>query len=263
MRQPPWTQRLTDVRTCCRARRARPPLRCGSAVHGRHRRGVHVARPGVVRPGATGRADPRGGARRRVRRSSRRSCSIRWSSSTPACAQRSGGGGEIRRLRHHAVLAARRQQLRLGSAGTHPFSLFERQRVMRRDRYRALIDELQYAGRRELIYGLHVHVGVDDPDRAIHVVNALRAHLCELVALSANSPFWRGAPTGYASCRHMVFSAFPRSGPPPEFASYAEYADGDRAARALPLPRGLHPHLVGRPAAPALRHRSRCAPWMR
>ena len=88
----------------------------------------------------------------------------------------------------------------------------------------ALIHELQYAGRRELIYGLHVHVGVDDPDRAIHVVNALRAHLCELVALSANSPFWRGAPTGYASCRHMIFSAFPRSGPPPEFASFAEYA---------------------------------------
>ena len=87
-----------------------------------------------------------------------------------------------------------------------------------------LIDELQYAGRRELIYGLHVHVGVDDPDRAIHIVNALRAHLCELVALSANSPFWRGAPTGYASCRHMIFSAFPRSGPPPEFASFAEYA---------------------------------------
>ena len=69
-----------------------------------------------------------------------------------------------------------------------------------------------------------MHVGVDDPDRAIHVVNALRAHLCELVALSANSPFWRGAPTGYASCRHMIFSAFPRSGPPPEFASFAEYA---------------------------------------
>ena len=89
---------------------------------------------------------------------------------------------------------------------------------MRRDRYRTLIDELQYAGRRELIYGLHVHVAVDDPDRAIRIVNALRAHLCELVALSANSPFWRGEPTGFASCRHLIFSAFPRSGPPPHFA---------------------------------------------
>jgi carboxylate-amine ligase len=143
---------------------------------------------------------------------------------TGVCATVADGAAELRRLREHALHAARDQQLRLGSAGTHPFSLFERQRVMPRDRYRALIDALQYAGRRELIYGLHVHVGVDDPDRAIHVVNALRAHLCELVALSANSPFWRGAPTGYASCRHMIFSAFPRSGPPPEFASFEEYA---------------------------------------
>ena len=96
---------------------------------------------------------------------------------------------------------------------------------MRRDRYDLLMDQLQYAGRRELIYGLHVHVAVDDPDRAIRIVNALRAHLCELVALSANSPFWRGEPTGYASCRHQIFAAFPRSGPPPDFRDYAEYAD--------------------------------------
>ena len=143
---------------------------------------------------------------------------------TGVCATIPDAACELRGLRRHAALTARHQKLRLGSAGTHPFSLFESQRVMRRDRYRALIDELQYAGRRELIYGLHVHVGVDDPDRAIHIVNALRAHLCELVALSANSPFWRGAPTGHASCRHMIFAAFPRSGPPPEFASYAEYA---------------------------------------
>ncbi len=143
---------------------------------------------------------------------------------TGVCSTVPDAAAELLSLRRHAVLAARRQRLRLGSAGTHPFSLFEHQRVTTRERYDALIRELQYAGRRELIYGLHVHVGVDDADRAIHVVNALRAHLCELVALSANSPFWRGASTGYASCRHMIFSAFPRSGPPPEFASFAEYA---------------------------------------
>ena len=125
----------------------------------------------------------------------------------------------------HAVEPRAAQGLRLGSAGTHPFACFERRAIMHRDRYRALIDQLQYAGRRELIYGLHVHVGVDDPDRAIRIVNALRAHLCELVALSANSPFWRGEPTGFASCRHLIFSAFPRSGPPPHFRDYDEYAD--------------------------------------
>lgn len=126
---------------------------------------------------------------------------------TGVCGDVPQAGRELRRIRQHAVAAAEANGLRLGSAGTHPFSLFERQHITRRDRYRMLIDELQYAGRRELIYGLHVHVGVDDPDRAIRIVNALRTHLGELVALSANSPFWRGEATGFASCRHLIFSA--------------------------------------------------------
>src|SRR3954454_24769833 len=143
---------------------------------------------------------------------------------TPVCDTVAEAARELGRLRRHAVTAAGMLGLRLGSAGTHPFSLFERQQVTDRDRYRALLDELTYAARRELIFGLHVHVGVDDPDRAIRVVNALQGHLCELVALSGNSPFWRGEPTGFASCRHLIFAAFPRSGPPPRFASYEEFA---------------------------------------
>ncbi len=120
---------------------------------------------------------------------------------------------------------AREQGLRVGSAGTHPFTLFERQRITAKDRYRALVDQLQYIARRELIFGMHVHVAVDDPEKAIQVVNALIGHLAELVALSASSPFWRGEPTGLASSRHMVFAAFPRSGPPPRFRDYADYAE--------------------------------------
>ena len=143
---------------------------------------------------------------------------------TPVCDSVADVARELGRLRRHAVAAAEAQGLRLGSAGTHPFSRFERQRVTGRDRYKTLVDELQYAARRELIFGLHVHVGVDDPDRAIRIVNALQPHVCELVALSANSPFWRGEPTGFASCRHLIFSAFPRSGPTPRFASYEEFA---------------------------------------
>jgi carboxylate-amine ligase len=144
---------------------------------------------------------------------------------TGVCADVGEAARELRRLRRHAAEAVHDLGARLGSAGTHPFALFEREPIMQRDRYRKLIDQLQYAGRRELIYGLHVHVAVADPDRAIRIVNALRAHLCELVALSANSPFWRGVPTGFASCRHLIFSAFPRSGPPPQFRDYEEYAD--------------------------------------
>jgi glutamate---cysteine ligase / carboxylate-amine ligase len=143
---------------------------------------------------------------------------------TPVCASVADVERELRRLRTHGLAIADSEGLRLGAAGTHPFSLFERQRVTGRERYRALVDDLQYAARRELIFGTHVHVAVDDPDRAVRVVGALQAHMGELVALSASSPFWRGELTGLASCRHLIFSAFPRSGPPPQFSSYEEFA---------------------------------------
>src|ERR687894_529173 len=84
---------------------------------------------------------------------------------------------------------------------------------------------MQYVARRELIFGLHIHVAVDDPEKAIHVVNGLLPQLGPLLALSASSPFWRGEPTGLSSSRQMVFAAFPRSGPPPRFRDYADYAD--------------------------------------
>jgi carboxylate-amine ligase len=132
---------------------------------------------------------------------------------------------DLRRLRAHAVAAAAAHGLLLGCAGTHPFSLFEAQHVTGRARYRALVDQLQYVARRELIFGFHVHVAVGDPDQAIRLMGALAPHLCELVALSASSPLWRGRPTGFASSRHLIFSSFPRSGPPPHFESYAEYAE--------------------------------------
>src|SRR3954466_10510379 len=143
---------------------------------------------------------------------------------TPVCDTASEVDRELRKLREYVVSVAREKSLRVGSAGTHPFSLFEAQRITARDRYRALIDQMQYVARRELIFGLHVHVAVDDAEKALQVVNGLIAHLHELVALSASSPFWRGEPTGLRSSRHMVFAAFPRSGPPPRFRDYADYA---------------------------------------
>jgi carboxylate-amine ligase len=145
--------------------------------------------------------------------------------STPVCRTAGDIDHELRRLRGYVTDIAREQGLRVGSAGTHPFSLFERQRITARDRYRNLVDQLQYVARRELIFGLHVHVAVDGPDKAIGVLSALLTHLSELLALSANSPFWRGETTGLASSRQMVFAAFPRSGPPPRFRDYADYAE--------------------------------------
>jgi len=143
---------------------------------------------------------------------------------TPVCRTAADVAQELRLLRGYVSDVARAGSLRVGSAGTHPFSLFERQRITAKDRYHALVDQLQYIARRELIFGLHVHVAVDGPEKAIQVVNGLLGHLAELVALSASSPFWRGEATGLRSSRHMVFAAFPRSGPPPRFRDYADYA---------------------------------------
>jgi carboxylate-amine ligase len=144
---------------------------------------------------------------------------------TPVCQTPAEVEAQLRKLRAYVTGIASERAMRVGSAGTHPFSLFERQRITARDRYRHLVDQMQYIARRELIFGLHIHVAVDDPERAIQVVNGLLAHLSQFLALSASSPFWRGEPTGLASSRQMVFAAFPRSGPPPRFRDYNDYAE--------------------------------------
>ena len=144
---------------------------------------------------------------------------------TPICRTAGDAHRELTKLRGYVTGVARERGLRVGSAGTHPFSLFERQRITARDRYRNLVDQLQYIARRELVFGMHVHVAVDDAEKAIQVVNGLLPHLAPLLALSASSPFWRGEPTGLSSSRQMVFAAFPRSGPPPRFKDYADYAE--------------------------------------
>jgi glutamate---cysteine ligase / carboxylate-amine ligase len=144
---------------------------------------------------------------------------------TPVCRTPADVERELRKLRAYVIGLAAERELRVGSAGTHPFSLFERQRITARDRYRHLVDQLQYVARRELIFGMHVHVAVDDPEKAVQVVNGLLGHLSSLLALSASSPFWRGELTGLDSSRQMVFAAFPRSGPPPRFHDYADYAE--------------------------------------
>jgi glutamate---cysteine ligase / carboxylate-amine ligase len=144
---------------------------------------------------------------------------------TPVCRTAGDVMRELTKLRGYVTEVAHANGFRVGSAGTHPFSLFERQRITAKDRYRALIDQLQYVARRELIFGMHVHVAIDDPEKAIKVVNGLLPQLGPLLAMSASSPFWRGQATGLASSRQMVFSAFPRSGPPPRFRDYSDFAE--------------------------------------
>jgi len=130
---------------------------------------------------------------------------------------------EARELRARLRDAAAEGGTLIASAGTHPFSRYEHQDVTDAPRYTGLIEKMQWVAERELIFGLHVHVGVRSGDEAISVSNALRTWLPELLALSANSPFWHGRDTGLASTRSKVFDSFPRSGLPPAFSSFDEF----------------------------------------
>jgi carboxylate-amine ligase len=142
---------------------------------------------------------------------------------TSPCADTREAGAELRGLRRKVTEIAGRRNLKIGSAGTHPFALWEAQRISARPRYRDLISSLRFVARREIIFGLHVHVGLDDADKAIFVANGMRPHLAVLLALSANSPFWRADRTGLASSRMPIFRAFPRSGVPPAYEDWADY----------------------------------------
>ncbi len=132
-------------------------------------------------------------------------------------------GDHVRRLRREVSEAAAAKGLAIGSAGTHPTALWEHQRVSADPRYRELIAALRFIARQEIIFGLHVHVGIDDPEKAIHVANGMRVHVPILLALSANSPYWRSDETGLASTRMPIFRAFPRVGIPPHYEDWADY----------------------------------------
>jgi carboxylate-amine ligase len=130
---------------------------------------------------------------------------------------------ELRGLRREVRERALAKGLTTGSAGTHPFAMWEDQRIVARSRYRDLISALRFVARQEIIFGLHVHVGIDDPEKAIHVANGMRVHVPVLLALSANSPFWRADATGLQSVRTPVFRAFPRVGIPPAYRDWEHY----------------------------------------
>jgi glutamate---cysteine ligase / carboxylate-amine ligase len=143
--------------------------------------------------------------------------------STDPCRTAGEAGAQLSALRRQVAAAAERQGLGIGSSGTHPFARWESQRIVARPRYRDLISALRFVARQELIFGVHVHVGLDDPETAIHVSNGMRVHLPVLLALSANSPFWRGDATGLVSTRTPIFRAFPRVGIPPPYRDWEDY----------------------------------------
>jgi glutamate---cysteine ligase / carboxylate-amine ligase len=111
----------------------------------------------------------------------------------------------------------------MGASGTHPFSHWERQLITDHIRYSEIVNELQEAARSNLIFGLHVHVGMESREMANHIANSTRYFLPHIYALSTNSPFWEGRSTGYKSFRSKVFDKFPRTGIPDAFESIEAY----------------------------------------
>ena len=130
---------------------------------------------------------------------------------------------EVSHLRKVVSQVASELGFAIGAAGTHPFSMWQTQLITEHPRYNEIVNELQDAARSNLIFGLHVHVGMPDKEMAIHIANSARYFLPHVYALSTNSPFWEGRNTGFKSFRSKVFDKFPRTGIPDFFESFAEY----------------------------------------
>ncbi|MGB7924825.1 MAG: carboxylate-amine ligase [Pyrinomonadaceae bacterium] len=130
---------------------------------------------------------------------------------------------DISRLRGIISSLARSKGLEIVAASTHPISRWQDQKIFDDERYNVLVEQLQMVARSLLIFGLHVHVGIPDPERAIHIMNAARYFLPHVLALSTSSPFWVGLDTGLKSYRSEVFKQFPRTDIPDHFDSHASF----------------------------------------
>lgn len=142
---------------------------------------------------------------------------------TPICRDISHARREITRLRREIIHLTRDAGLRIAAAGTHPISHWNSVPITNHERYDKIVYELQMLARANLIFGLHVHVAVEDPETRIQVMNATRYFLPHIFALSVNSPFWCGQDTGWKSYRAKVFERFPRTGLPDHFDRLSDY----------------------------------------
>ena len=142
---------------------------------------------------------------------------------TAVCDNIKNARQEVRRLRREMIALAEENGLHLAAAATHPLSDWRHQEIYPDDRYKTIVEDMQLVARANLIFGLHVHIGVEDRDTCIHLMNAARYFLPHLLALSTSSPFWMGMNTGLKSYRCKVFDKFPRTNIPDYFPSWGEY----------------------------------------
>ena len=142
---------------------------------------------------------------------------------TGICKHIKSAAVELKALRKEIVNLARQNGLSLASAGTHPFADWRQQDIYPDQRYYTIVQDLKMVARANLIFGLHVHIGVEDREASIHLMNAAQYFLPHILALSTNSPFWLGMDTGLKSYRCKVFDKFPRTNIPDYFPSWGEY----------------------------------------
>ncbi len=147
---------------------------------------------------------------------------------TPVIERPADAGDAVREVREALVDHAEAHGYRIAAAGLHPLAKWRELDHATKERYRAQLDRIQYPQHRNTTAGLHVHVGVDDADKATWVANELRWYLPPLLALSANSPFWNGFDTGLASARAKVFENLPNTGMPTKFEDFADYREFER-----------------------------------
>ena len=142
---------------------------------------------------------------------------------TRVCRTISEARDEIYELRREMIKLAREHDLVLVAGATHPFADWRTQEIYPDPRYHQVVKDLQLVARANLIFGLHVHVGIEDREAAIRIMNSMRYFLPHIMALATNSPFWLGINTGYKGYRAKVFENFPRTGIPDAFSSYSEF----------------------------------------
>src|SRR5947209_17926164 len=142
---------------------------------------------------------------------------------TSICKNIKEAKAEVKTLRRHIIKLAHENGLKVASVATHPFSDWRTQDIHPDERYKNIIEDMQLVARANLIFGLHVHIGIDDRETAIHMMNHARYFLPHILALSTNSPFWLGMNSGLKSYRCKVFDKFPRTNIPDYFPSWGEY----------------------------------------
>jgi carboxylate-amine ligase len=142
---------------------------------------------------------------------------------TGVCRDIQEARADITKLRGVISTLVQKQGLVIVAAGTHPFSHWQDQKIFENARYESIVEENQIIARSLLTFGLHVHVGIANVDRAIQIMNAIRYLLPHVLALSTSSPFWLGVQTGLKSYRSEVFARFPRTGIPDYFESYGAF----------------------------------------